>query len=196
MLSGSITMIKIIHGRKRRTWRKLIELLQSQGSITDKFIRGAKEILEEYFKKIGGRPVKDGKRRKRTSQASRSGSAIDIASVTKKRRTKTSSKLNRGKGKARASDSISADDSDSAPALYRRENEEESDGWQPTRGIWEDKILKIVSIEQRDKGNLMFYIDWKDGHNSVVNSDVLYAKAPLQALRFYESHIQFAPAED
>ncbi|KAK9474082.1 uncharacterized protein V1510DRAFT_412378 [Dipodascopsis tothii] len=160
-------------------------------------LSGAMEVLEEYFSKIGGRPTaKDGgKRRKRSS-------------VTPKMPPKKRAKAESGRKKSTQTNNLlSAAKTDAAPKS--ESTDPESPASAPStapavapedpplpRGVWEDKIKNITSIEQLPDGALMFYIDWVDGHKSVVASDLLYARAPMRALHFYESHIQFTAGDE
>ncbi|KAK9324055.1 hypothetical protein V1517DRAFT_337214 [Lipomyces orientalis] len=124
---------------------------------------GAREMVEEYLEKIGGRPEPP-------------------ANVKRKRgappgpRRQKAQKIEETKDVSSEANGTRDDEVADLPL-----------------GSWETKIKEIKSISKTDQGKLLFTIEWVSGQkDAAVEAQVLYSKAPQKALQFYESHIQFS----
>ncbi|PGH13327.1 hypothetical protein AJ79_03744 [Helicocarpus griseus UAMH5409] len=135
----------------------------------ENLIEGAKEIVDEYFSLIGGRPEKPSKKRK--SLPSSSTPTRDIAAS---KRTK----------KSRGSDA------NEAP-----ETEGNGTDWIPKTKNWDSQVKSIDTI-MRDppSGNLFVYLDWNNDKKVKVSIQQAYEKCPQKMLQFYEQHLVFKDA--
>ncbi|KAK9368063.1 hypothetical protein V1509DRAFT_639956 [Lipomyces kononenkoae] len=125
---------------------------------------GAREMVDEYLEKIGGRPQPP---RKRGEPPRKRGVAI------RRRRKRTPEDTTKDASDANG---WKTDEGSDLPL-----------------GSWETKIKEIKSISMTDQGKLLFTIEWADGKkDGAVEAQVLYNKAPQKVLQFYESHIQFS----
>ncbi|KAA8910048.1 hypothetical protein FN846DRAFT_940463 [Sphaerosporella brunnea] len=125
---------------------------------------GSDEILQEYYRSIGGRPVPKTKKRGRPSTAS----FMTPAKSTKKSRI-----------------SIAASTISESPLAETKEGK-----WKPPSGNWEDQITHIDTIEKTDNG-LIAYVQWGNGRKSQHDINVVYKKCPQRMLSFYEQHLVF-----
>ncbi|KAK9255265.1 hypothetical protein V1507DRAFT_440963 [Lipomyces tetrasporus] len=124
---------------------------------------GAREMVEEYLEKIGGRPEPP-------------------ANVKRKRGAPT--------GPRRQKAQKIEETKDASSEANGARDDEVAD---LPLGSWETKIKEIKSISKTDQGKLLFTIEWVNGQkDAAVEAQVLYSKAPQKALQFYESHIQFS----
>jgi chromobox protein 1 len=100
---------------------------------------GSEEILQEYYKSIGGRPVQKAKEstRKRGRQSTGAASSATPAKSAKKARTSIATSVVE------------------SPAGRTRE----AKGWNPPAGNWEDQIAHIDTIEKTENG-LVAYVQW------------------------------------
>ena len=101
--------------------------------------RGAKEILQQYYTSIGGRPTFESSpalkgKRSRTSL----GSTPAASKAVKRAKTSTPAATNKN-------------GNESPPA--------DGDAWNPPKGSWEDEITCIDTIEKTEKG-LVCYVQW------------------------------------
>lgn len=114
---------------------------------------GAQEALEEYFKKIGGRPEKPTKKRK---------SLADKASSTPDKPTK--------RGRKPSSIKVGTSDQESSP---------ENTDWAPPTGDW-GKELSCISTVLRDPDGdgLVAYLEWKNGRKSRAPIQTCYERCP------------------
>jgi len=132
---------------------------------------GAKEVLQEYYDGIGGRPTY------KSSPA---------PSNKRNRQSIGSTPTTATKGTKRAKTSLSAskngDDHSPAPTTDSK--------WKPPKGSWENEITAIDTIEKTDKG-LVCYVQWGNGRKTQHDIHVVYSKCPQRMLQFYEQHLVF-----
>jgi len=131
---------------------------------------GAKEILQQYYTSIGGRPTFESSpalkgKRSRTSL----GSTPAASKAVKRTKTSTPAATNKN-------------GNESPPA--------DGDAWNPPKGSWEDEITCIDTIEKTEKG-LVCYVQWNNGRKSQHEIGTVYRKCPQTMLRFYEQHLVF-----
>ncbi|ATY59608.1 chromo domain-containing [Cordyceps militaris] len=145
----------------------------------DNLEESANEVLEEYFKKIGGRDsifqqtatAVSGKKRGRKASAAASGATADPTP------TKRSRKSNGTHPAAGA-----------PPATAKP--------WSAPAGSWEDEIESIDACHDEGSGNLMVYLVWKNGKKTKHTTTVIYAKCPQKMLQFYERHIKVVKPDE
>ncbi|KAL8780069.1 MAG: hypothetical protein Q9213_006628 [Squamulea squamosa] len=116
---------------------------------TEENLEGARDLLEAYWKKIGGKPEPTpiepknaGKKRGRQSTGT--------IQPTKKQR----------KGRKSASAAEDPDDEPAHPIGYTDVN---PDTWEPPPPLdnaWEDHVMNVDTIEKDDKGELWAFLVW------------------------------------
>ncbi|KAF3388523.1 Chromatin-associated protein swi6 [Penicillium rolfsii] len=144
---------------------------------------GAKDTLDAYYKKIGGRPRKNaakpaakaapGRKRKSTSETKESS---DSAEPTKQKRPRKSS----------------APATEEPPAETAAEGEEDDLSWTPKGKDWGSHLEKVDTIiRDQDSKQLFAFLLWKNGKRSRVALEMCYDRCPKQMLKFYENHLVF-----
>lgn len=128
---------------------------------------GANDVLEEYYKKLGGRPkkaaakpgLKSGLGRKRKSTA-------DSKSVTPSAALSTEPKRRRKSAKAEETPT----ESDSV--VYE-------ENWVPKSNNWEKELNQVDTIiRDSDNGGLYAFLLWNSGRRSRVSIESCYEKCP------------------
>lgn len=113
---------------------------------------GAQEAIDEYFNDIGGRPEYNSTApRKRGRQSL----GTPASKATPKRARTTVSKKN---GAA--------------------ESEEDSKWTPPAGKSWEEEVTIIDTIERDPEGELVCYVQWRDGNKSQHPIKDIYRKCP------------------
>ncbi|EPS33934.1 hypothetical protein PDE_08896 [Penicillium oxalicum 114-2] len=145
---------------------------------------GAKQILDAYYKKIGGRPRKNaakpvakagpGRKRKSTSDAKEPSASTEP----------TESKRARRKSSAPATE-----DSNPEGGLEAEENDF---SWTPKGKDWGSQLDRVDTIiRDQESKSLFAFLLWKNGRRSRVALETCYEKCPRQMLQFYENHLVF-----
>ncbi|KAJ9319957.1 hypothetical protein DTO027B5_9067 [Paecilomyces variotii] len=133
----------------------------------ENLLDGAKEAVDEYYAKLGGRPEKPSRKRK----------SLNEAKATPEKATQKKPRKSRGTA--------------SAEPAASEENDDVPD-WVPKSKNWEKDILKVDTImRDPDTGSLMAYLHWNNGKKSRVSIEQCYEKCPMKMLRFYEQHLVF-----
>jgi len=127
---------------------------------------GSDAILQEYYNKIGGRPVQKSPSRGVSSARKRGRNSASTAATPAK-----SSK------KARTSIAIGAGSPSEAQ-------------WKPPAGSWEEHITHIDTIEKNETG-LVCYLQWENGKKTQHDIHTVHKKCPQRMLAFYEQHLVF-----
>ncbi|KAL7276906.1 hypothetical protein RUND412_000098 [Rhizina undulata] len=161
-------------------------------------LAGASEVLEEYYKAIGGRPTYTAPTGKRGRVSGVSGATPVTASGNKRARTLANARNG-------VDSPVPAPSPVSAPAPAHEEKS------RLPSGSWEDEIVAIDTIEKTDKG-LICYVQWNGGKKTQHEIHTLYTKCPQkvslrivpkstssdtdfvlnsQMLHFYEQHLVF-----
>jgi len=135
----------------------------------DHLTGGSDAILQEYYNKIGGRPVQKSPSRGASAARKRARNSTSAAATPAK-----SSK------KSRVSASAKSVDVDS-PSEAR---------WEPPTGSWEEHITHIDTIERNDNG-LVCYLQWQNGKKTQHDIHTVHQKCPQRMLSFYEQHLVF-----
>lgn len=133
--------------------------------------RGASEVLQRYFKELGGRPQPASKLGKRKS-SSQLKAASDSPAPKKSKRAN-------GNGDG------SMDD-----------HPQRTGSWVPDTKNWESEIASIDTVERdRDTGKLWAFIYFTNGKRSRIGMEIVYQRCPIPMLKFYEKHLSvFSPA--
>ncbi|KAF2136458.1 uncharacterized protein K452DRAFT_292378 [Aplosporella prunicola CBS 121167] len=137
-------------------------------------LEGAKDALQEYFDKIGGRPTAQPKQKKRKSSQAASNTPEPKGSG------------HRGK-KAKSEGSGTPD----TKAVVRKEKE-----WTPPAGSWEEHVQHIDTIEEEPNPKTghperYAFVVWNNKHKSRHQLSVLNHKCPQKMLAYYEQHLYF-----
>lgn len=159
--------------------------------------RGAKEILEEYWKGIGGKPVADQpKSTKKRGRQSISGKRPDTGKRPKMTKT---SRTSSGKGKGRKSNGANDIEQDGSPIPLIGYTDEGDDDWKapPAKdGAWDPLVQAVDTVTRENAdGELWGYLIWnaknEDGrfYRSKAKLPVIYRACPQRMLHFYEKHL-------
>jgi len=146
------------------------------------FREGAEDILNAYYKKIGGRPEKHtkaakGPGRKRKSMTEKKEPPAPAATETKRRRQ--SAPKAEGKKDTKAEGKTSAESDDDEPS-----------DWVPKSKDWEKEVKSVDTII-RDPSDQQLYalLLWNNGKRSRISIKSCYDNCPLKMLKFYEKHL-------
>ncbi|KAL8909470.1 MAG: hypothetical protein Q9207_000150 [Kuettlingeria erythrocarpa] len=161
--------------KKDRTWE------------TEENLAGAREILEAYWEKIGGKPepkVKEPKPTGRKRGRRSTGSAIEPTKKQQKKGRKSTSALQDNTN----------DDNDDFPVGFA----DVSDSWEPPNPIdnaWDPLLMQVDTIEKDNNGDLWAYLAWneknEDGRfrRSKARLTTCRKACPQKMLDFYEKHV-------
>ncbi|KAJ5173243.1 hypothetical protein N7492_005836 [Penicillium capsulatum] len=142
---------------------------------------GAKDVLQAYYKEIGGRPKKPagkpGRKRKSMADDKASTSSTGPAATESKKRRKSSPKPT---------------SKDTATPVISEDESSEESTWVPKGKNW-DKEIRSVDTIMRDPDNqgLYAFLLWNNGKRSRVAIESCYDRCPRKMLKFYESHLVF-----
>ncbi|RPB16843.1 hypothetical protein P167DRAFT_480539 [Morchella conica CCBAS932] len=131
---------------------------------------GAKEILQEYYEKIGGRPMYRAISIPKRGRQPAGGASAPVSAApknTKRARTSFGASSSKSNG----------DDASPAPVELT------------TKKNW-DEDATIDTIEKTSKG-LVCYVHWADGKKTQHPIQDVYNKCPQKMLSFYEQHLVF-----
>lgn len=124
---------------------------------------GANDVLEEYYKKLGGRPKKPAPKpgpkpgRKRKSTADSKSVTSSAASSTEPKRRRKSAK---------------AEETESDSLVY-------DENWVPKSNNWEEELAQVDTIiRDSDNGGLYAFLLWNNGRRSRVSIESCYEKCP------------------
>ncbi|KAL8679692.1 MAG: hypothetical protein Q9186_004054 [Xanthomendoza sp. 1 TL-2023] len=165
--------------KKDRTWE------------TEENLEGARDILEAYWTKIGGKPLP---------------MALQPKSTGKKRgrqSTGTIQPSKKAKKAGRKSASAAQDDDDNTPEPPVGYVDVNPDIWKPpppNDNAWDPLIMNVDTIEKDDKGELWAYLVWNEKNNddrfnrSKAKLATCNKACPQKMLRFYEKHVYVEPS--
>ncbi|PWY78281.1 hypothetical protein BO70DRAFT_363166 [Aspergillus heteromorphus CBS 117.55] len=143
---------------------------------------GAKDVVEQYFKLLGGRPEKPSAQPKKRKSMGRPPKATPEKQPEPKRRRKS-----------RAETAATPPDDDEAEAGGDGDGDsEETSTWVPKSKSWENEV-ELVETIVREPGttNLLAFLNWKNGKKSKVSIETCYDRCPKKMLKFYEQHLVF-----
>lgn len=165
-------------------WKGYEDLADQTWEPEDGLKEGAEDVLNAYYKKIGGRPEKQrkaakGHGRKRKSMAEKKESPASAATESKRRRQSAP--------KAEAKKDTKAEDK--TPAVS---DDDEPSDWVPKSKDWEKEVKSVDTII-RDPNDQQLYalLLWNNGKRSRISIKSCYDNCPLTMLKFYEKHLVF-----
>ncbi|KAJ5467209.1 hypothetical protein N7475_004961 [Penicillium sp. IBT 31633x] len=145
-------------------------------------MEGAGDIVNAYYKKVGGRPkkpeekptpAKPGRKRKSMGESkTATPTPAPVATEAKRQRRKSAPK-----------ETKVAQDSPSS--------EENGVEWLPKGKNWDKDVKAVDTIVREDDEGLMAWLEFNNGHRAKVALQACYEKCPLKMLKFYESHLVF-----
>ncbi|CAI7666188.1 unnamed protein product [Penicillium pancosmium] len=150
---------------------------------------GAEDVLDAYYKKIGGRPDNPAEKpaekgakgpgRKRKSMAEKKETTAATPTETKRRRQSAP--------KNEPKDDVKAD----ANTPAESEDDEPSD-WVPKTQNWDKEVESVDTIirDANDQG-LYALLLWTNGKRSRIHIQSCYERCPMKMLKFYEKHLVF-----
>jgi len=135
-------------------------------------LSGATDLLAEYHKKIGGKPM-----------------ISDASSTSKKRKQSNTLTVNQARKRG-----ANKDDADTPTT--KRKIKGAAPAWEPPTGLWEEDVVSVESVEQVPDPKtgelvLMGYVVWKDDRKTQHGLQHLYKKCPQKMLQYYERHLVF-----
>ncbi|PYH98802.1 hypothetical protein BO71DRAFT_394963 [Aspergillus ellipticus CBS 707.79] len=144
---------------------------------------GAKDVVDEYFRVLGGRPEKP-QAKKRKSMGRPPKSTAEKQQPEPKRRRKS-----RGETATTPPDE---DDGEGEAEGEGDGDSEETTTWVPRSKNWENEVENVETII-REPGttNLLAFLNWKNGKKSKVSIETCYDRCPKKMLKFYEQHLVF-----
>ncbi|KAL1846984.1 hypothetical protein Daus18300_014088 [Diaporthe australafricana] len=128
----------------------------------------AAEILQEYFKGIGGRE----KIFEQTSSA-----------LKGRKRGRQSNSATPGEKRSRKN----GHPADSTPPASAKAAE-----WKPPSGSWDEDVDTVDMCQDEENGTFIVYLTWKNGKKTQHPKEVVYRRCPQKMLRFYERHIRIS----
>ncbi|THC90604.1 hypothetical protein EYZ11_009936 [Aspergillus tanneri] len=128
-------------------------------------LEGAEDIVKEYFRSIGGRPQKQGRKRKSLGAAKQT---LEKAEPKKRRKSRA--------------------DQDTEGAAKKEKEEADGVEWMPKSKNWENEVEHVDTI-MREQGSLIAFLQWTNGKKSKVSIETCYEKCPKKMLKFYEQHL-------
>ncbi|KAL8736677.1 MAG: hypothetical protein Q9166_000043 [cf. Caloplaca sp. 2 TL-2023] len=156
---------------------------------TEDNLEGAREILEAYWKQIGGKPVPKPIEPKSTGKKRGRQSTGTIQPAKKQKKA--------GRKSASAAQEAQEDD-DASPEPPVGYTDVNPDTWQPPApndNAWDPLVQNVDTIEKDDKGELWAYLVWneKNDDNRFNRSKARLATCnkacPQRMLQFYEKHV-------
>lgn len=157
----------------------------------DNFV-GARDILEAYWQKLGGKPASNSSKAvsKKRARKSAGGSETPDSTVVKKQR----------KSGSRKSKDASAMDDEKTPEPPTGFTDVGNDNWKapkPSSGAWDNHVQTVDTIEKDDQGELWAYLVWNDKNDdgrfyrSKARLTTCNKACPQRMLQFYEKHVVF-----
>ncbi|RDW81164.1 chromo domain-containing protein [Aspergillus mulundensis] len=143
-------------------------------------LKNAQDVLDEYFKIIGGRPEKPSRKRKSTGRPPKAASEEKEKPEPKRRR------------RSRAADTEETDATDEKEKV--KEKEGVAPDWVPKSKNWENEVKAVDTIVRED-GGLVAYLHWNNDKKSKVSIETCYEKCPRKMLKFYEQHLVFKDSD-
>ncbi|KAL4978637.1 hypothetical protein BDW66DRAFT_129218 [Aspergillus desertorum] len=141
-------------------------------------LEGAQEILNEYFKLIGGRPQKPSKKRKSTGRPPKAAS-VEKSEPKRRRRSRAAS----------TEETNAAEEKEKVKV-----KESVAPNWVPKSKNWENEVKAVDTIVRED-GGLVAYLHWKNDKKSKVSIETCYDRCPRKMLKFYEQHLVFKDSD-
>ncbi|KAG5519457.1 hypothetical protein PMAC_002084 [Pneumocystis sp. 'macacae'] len=148
---------------KRTGWEYLIKWkdyddLEDNTWEDEASCEGCKDLIEQYWESIGGRP-----------------SLSEKSAVGRKRKSVQSHK--------NADNEYEIKHRKSTIKSRELSTNVSTEAWKPPMHLssWEDQIESVDTIERDASGKLLVYVNWIHGEKSVHDSLLIYQKCPLKA---------------
>lgn len=139
----------------------------------DNLLENAAEILQEYFKSIGGRE-------KIFEQTT--------AALKGRKRGRQSNSATPAEKRSRKNGNASSHPADSTPPATAKQAAE----WKPPSGSWDEEVDTVDMCQDEENGTFIVYLTWKNGKKTQHPKEVVYRRCPQKMLRFYERHIRIS----
>lgn len=148
--------------------------MTSATSFIDKYHRdGAGDIVTAYYKKIGGRPKKDGEKpaaakpgRKRKSMGDSKAAKTPAPAATEAKRQRRKSAPKETSKQASPS------------------SEENGTQWLPKGKNWDKDVKEVDTIVREGDAGLMAWLEFNNGHKAKLSVQACYEKCPLKVCSF------------
>lgn len=162
----------------------------SESNNPPNYRENADEILEEYYRIIGGRDA----------------AFVESEKAARGKKRGRQSTGAQGAGTKRSRKNSAHPGASTPPATKK---------WTPPSGSWEDDIEDIDACEEEGSGKMIVYLNWKNGQKTKHDTTVIYKKCPQkvsklashcshnsatdlppQMLQFYEKHVRYVREEN
>ncbi|KAL9000665.1 MAG: hypothetical protein Q9169_000701 [Polycauliona sp. 2 TL-2023] len=152
---------------------------------TEENLEGARDLLEAYWKSIGGKPVAAAKEKPASKKRGRqsTGTIQPAAKKQKKPGRKSTTAL---------------EDPDATPEPPKGFSDVNPDVWKPPPphdNAWEPLVMNVDTIEKDDKGELWAFLVWNEKNDddrfnrSKAKLATCNKACPQAMLKFYEQHV-------
>lgn len=145
-----------VRGKPKKTFSKALFVHLSYGLANlICLLRGARDILKEYWAKLGGKPIAENKSASKKRARQSRGSDTPDSSSTKKQK----------KAGRKSKDAGVKLEDDAVPDGTLGFTEVGDDDWKPPKvkkESWDDKVQSVDTIEKDDQGVLWAYLLWND----------------------------------
>ncbi len=136
---------------------------------------GAKDLLTEYYEKVGGKPKFAPKKSTPGEKKRKAQSASSTPAETK------------GTGRGRKKTKTDGD-SEATPEVSSQRNGKE-DKWEPPKGSWDDEVMNIDALEELPNPNTgererYAFVVWNNGRKTHHQIRVIHQKAPQKVRTF------------
>lgn len=143
----------------------------------------ASEALEEYFKKIGGRPVFQPKGKKRKQSVGTSAN-----------NTPNEKPGGRGRKKTKSSPELEAEAKGTPDPVKDKKD------WIP-KGSWEQYVTRVDTVEQKPNPKTgeqqrWAFLEWGNGKKTKHPLEQCNLKCPQKMLKYYEQHLVFKDSNE
>lgn len=119
----------------------------------------AAEILQEYFKSIGGRE-------KIFEQTT--------AALKGRKRGRQSNSATPAEKRSRKNGNASSHPADSTPPATAKQAAE----WKPPSGSWDEEVDTVDMCQDEENGTFIVYLTWKNGKKTQHPKEVVYRRCP------------------
>ncbi|KAL8911730.1 MAG: hypothetical protein Q9171_003122 [Xanthocarpia ochracea] len=154
---------------------------------TEGNLEGARDLLEAYWKRTGGKPVPTPKEPKPAGRKRGRQSTGTINAPKKQKR-----------GGRKSASAAQEDDDDATPEPPAGYTDVNPDTWKPPPPLdnaWEDLVMNVDTIEKDDNGELWAYLVWNQKNEdnrfnrSKARVPTCNKACPQRMLQFYEKHV-------
>ncbi|EPX72904.1 chromodomain protein 2 [Schizosaccharomyces octosporus yFS286] len=165
---------------------------------------GCQELVNEFWRKKGGKPPINMLRTKRRKARSTSQSRKLLEKKTDDDLKPPISTFSRKRRKSATKSKNLEENSDVDPSLSPLLRSESSaidsflalrktNAFKPPFHMesWEDLVDRVETVQKLKSGKIIVQLQWKDGQKSAHDNVIIHQKCPLHIIRFYEDHLNF-----